>query len=312
MEKRKIGPGDIDHICRLLAVPLVDKLRQQLLDEIEALLTSSEIGLPTDISSLFSSISSEKVVQDGELFGRLVRLLCRLFCSDMRSALWTTSLATTVHATMKVLDPKVHDQQACRALLEMTFRLAEVPTLRPYLFECSYFLPRFIKSSHRSVQEIACNCVHVVCSGSLATESFVCAGGCDALGALLHSCSRWYALSALHALSKDINVAREIAHCGIIPVLQAVIDDDDPLTVSTAAGILQNIGREKSCAHVLLACEVVDSMTPLIFSPNATLQAAAIGVLLNASSESQDVRSALSSALRFALLEQMLASCRLL
>lgn len=170
---------------------------------------------------------------------------------------------------------------------------------------------------------MACSAVQVLCSGSsLSMECLLCSGGVQSLCALLYSPYEKavrQCLNALHALTVDLNVCREVCALGAVPLIIFLIrnasgsgkgseSSSGSTLVAAAAGTLQNIGREKSSAGVLSGSGAVDGVAPLLMSSDPAVQAAAVGVLLNMHDGTPESRRALKAVLEAAIVSEALSS----
>jgi hypothetical protein len=176
-------------------------------------------------------------------------------------------------------------------------------------------LPGLLSSQCNTVVETCCACTVSLCTGSLAIESFICTGGCKSLCGLLFSpCESVIAraINTIHALSLDLNFCKEICECGGVPLLSLLLETAlNYESISDAAGALQNIGREKSSGAVLVQTGTAESVVPLLTSSEPSLQAAAVGVLLNMHHGSDMSRCVLRTVLSAVILGENIEACGL-
>ena len=166
------------------------------------------------------------------------------------------------------------------------------------LFDCISLMPFVVRSTDEEIQILACDCVSSLCTSSIAVQSFLCANGLLSIASIIlttQSETVCHALHTLHTLSSDLNCAREICQIGLIPVLVSMLEE--ARFVCSVAGILQNIGREKSCWPVLISSGVVEHIVHLLQISSPFIQARAVGVLMNMHQGNAESRDTLRSIL---------------
>lgn len=245
----------------------------------------------------------------GVAYELVVRLAVAIFSAN--HVLWTKRVAVTVNEIFKKL--RFHnsfDLRTQASFINFCCQLCEVEELRLEFFDCCSCLPSMLLASDDRVQEAVATMTQVLCSTSLTIEAFVCAGGCVSLTSLLHSSKESVLkknLQTCHALSREINFCKEMSALGVIPILGLLLHRTG--VASVAAGILQNVAREKSSLSVLDSSRIVESVSPLLFTSDPVAQASAVGFLLNLHSGSTESRRALIAALTSSVLQQCFDEC---
>lgn len=296
--------------CRLLSQLHRVELRQSIAADLAAILKGPAIDtLCDDWEPLFAAVKNTKLSDDADLYETILTLFAYAMDSSNGGPFWNMNVAPIVCDVVRNLYRKTVSPDCIEKMLKMTFRFCE-QGMRHSFFDIIPVLPHYLNMPSAKVQVVSACCVQVLCVGSLAMESFLCAEGCVALGALLHSGDVAVVrrvCGALHAMSTDLNWAKEMCESGLVPSVVHLLDCQDPHIVASAAGILQNVGREKSSAAVLLQSKTVELIVPLLCSNEPALQAAAVGVIVNLHQGSEEQRAALIAVVRSAVLLEALS-----
>ncbi len=260
-----------------------------------------------DWQSLVALAAMGATALDVDAFDAIVQFLCSVLLAFPGRLLLPALSTTFVEAARLAQRSNAHPatrEMICRVL----FSLAKTG-LTYELHDAIPSVSRWLTVPYEPLLCASATTVQALCSGSsLATESLLCCDGVQNLCGLLLMGSPLVvakAVNALHALSVDLNVCKEILAVGAVPLLTVLVDSSaDGLIVAAAAGLLQNIGREKTSGGVMQASGAVRCVMPLLLSTDAALQAAAIGVLLNMHSGSDESRVALKALIQHSIVEE--------
>ena len=222
------------------------------------------------------------------------------------------SLATTFVEAARLAQRSNASIATKEAICRVLFAIAKAGHTYE-LYDTIPIVSRFLLAAGDDLLMVAASTLQAMCSGgSLATESLLCSDGVQNLCALLYSPNPRVvgrALNALHALSVDLNICKELCMVGAVPILTVIIQHArDASAVASAAGLLQNIGREKSSSIVLQASGTAQCIMPLLIGGDTQLQAAAVGVLLNMHGGSEESRGALKAVISAVIVEEALRS----
>lgn len=292
----------LSNVCRMLCAKT--HARKDILELLGS--CARETVIVEDVSMLLSALRASQ--QDPDMFEHLIPVAVKALKDSPQ--LWTTYVASCFCEIVKRLHPPDLKPVVTAQLISFCCQLCGIGALRMLFFDCCPHLPKLLRHEDHQVQEASSTFVQVLCCGSIEIESFLCSGGCEALSSLLHSPKPTVitkSLQSCHALSRDINFCRELCECGVVPVLTLLTGCLYSGTV--AAGILQNVAREKSSYDVLESSEAVESVTALLLDGDPSSQAAALGFLLNLHNGSDESRRALVEVLKSAIVEQCVAEC---
>jgi hypothetical protein len=243
-----------------------------------------------------------------ELYELTIRLAIETFSINRHH--WSKRVASSFNEIFKKIRLYSFEARTQANIVGFCCQLCGVEELRHEFFDCCAHLPNMLLGANDQVQEAAITMTQVLCSSSLTVEAFMCSGGCVALTSLLHSPKGPIlrkVLQACHALSRELNFCQEMNALGAIPILGLLLRRRDSSAV--AAGVLQNVARERSSLSILDSSRIVESVSPLLFATDPLAQASAIGFFLNLHGGSSESRLALITVLKSSILEQCFDEC---
>lgn len=256
---------------------------------------------PDDLAFVLTVVKNPAAVADVELFARLVAVMS-VTLSDKRNAIVMrgTIVASVVEIARSCVKLKLA-ASVCIDCAKCIFRIASASSEnRLHMIDTMPYLAAFLQNSSTGLQEVACACIQLLCTSSIACEALVTSNGVAALAALLYTGKRTVlakALAALQTATRDLEVCRLLAlHSAILP-LMTLAHNPDGAVAYAAAGVLQNIGRDKDTCKALLDADVVGHMTPLLINDDPMLQSVAVGVILNTHTGDAESREVLKAVL---------------
>lgn len=293
------------------------ELRESVLQELRAVADAPTPApndtAPDDASYLLTVARSRAVAADPQVFSGVSRAL-RVVLERQRNRAQLTGTVPKTVATMLDVAASVGNDTVCLDACYLLHRVLQandaaytscVDSVRP-LIVC-------LGLRCAPLHIVASAVLQTLCLRPLGRELLLQCDGVARLVALLFAPSDVVvtrAVAALHCATADLNVARAVCEAGgVQPVLSLTDGCCGGEAVRHASGALQNMSRDRETADLLSQAGAAELLLRVVGGGDASLQASAIGAVLNmhqGDDESRDVlKQALSSFVAAAHVEQL-------
>eukprot|EP00759_Apiculatamorpha_spiralis_P044606 PhF_6_TR41568/c0_g1_i1/m.62978 len=136
-----------------------------------------------------------------------------------------------------------------------------------------------------NVKSISLAALQNVSLQRIGQEAILVNGGMESLIALLFHgsdmvCRR--CVATIHNTVSSIEGCKSLRENGGIPLIVSLLSlNDDAQMLSSAAGTLQNLCREKESVQLLIECNATPQLCGLLSHPSSSVQVCVVGALLN-------------------------------
>jgi hypothetical protein len=263
-------------------------------------------GEEDDLSYLSTVARNQKLAGDAVMCVAVIRAL--------RTAVsWKRNIRQPpepiARAAIAVLDSAAR-ASLVDALVEAAFVVLRIISDERNVFlaqEAAPPLCRCLTLPSAQLQIVSCACLQVLVTYNSARAALTTFGGTEALVGLLYSNSVDVverALAALHTAAVDLEITSCIRRMGGVHLVITWLAKDEATAGirKHAAGLAQNLSRDRDSAHALAEAQAVETFIPALAGSNdVELQASLVSTLLNMHTGDAASRQTLKSVLADAI-----------
>ena len=297
------------------------EIRPVLLNSVDTLLNQrigpSQLKGPNDLATLCTVIRDKDCAMDADVYERMTGLLHALLKRPQNRKQLEGQVLSTVIESVKLAVTN-HNVEASRWAILSMLRCLVIPDSRIHCIDSVPHLVNamFVCAKNPTVQAASASIIQLIGETSLGRDELKKWNAIPALVSLLFHDSLnvvQRALSALQELTCDLSCCQLVGDAGgVFPIIALLGMRKSPDVTRIAAGVVQNLSRDKETVGLVQAAGATEAVTPLLLDSNPSVQCSAVGALLNLHMGDSESRATLKRVIALTIAEAAIADIKFL